>query len=133
MPKASEGEIIVVPVERVRPFEDQPRTFFEQNRLYRLSLSIKKLGQKHPVLLTPLDTDTGDTDDFDYEIVDGERRWRACQMGRYRNRPWHRSPDRQSGRTDTIANLAALASSLGEVLKRKEEFDASFGKTLSVG
>lgn len=72
------GSYVVIPIECVRPFKGQPRTFFDKDKLYRLSLSIKKKGQKHPVIVKRVDDEEG----IDYEIIDGERRWRACQIGK---------------------------------------------------
>lgn len=65
-----------VPTERVRVFPDQPRKHFDQAKLAELAAGIRATGQIHSVLFRPVADDPA----IDYELVDGERRWRACQI-----------------------------------------------------
>ena len=65
---------VLIPVECIQPDRDQPRVFFDKDKLYRLSLSLKKRGQKQPIIVKQIEGPV------DYQIVDGERRWRACQL-----------------------------------------------------
>lgn len=60
-----------VPIERVRPNPDQPRRNFDPEKLADLTESIKVKGVLQPLLVR-------ERDGF-YEIVAGERRWRASQ------------------------------------------------------
>ncbi len=64
-----------VPIEQIVPGQNQPRSLFEQTELEQLAESIGHHGVLQPLLLRP--AGTGDTA---YEIVAGERRWRAAQL-----------------------------------------------------
>ncbi len=61
-----------IPVDRIDPNPDQPRTQFEQSALDELAASVKEHGVLQPVLVRPI----GDTSR--YQLVAGERRWRAA-------------------------------------------------------
>jgi ParB family chromosome partitioning protein len=69
--------IIHIPFEQLRPGEFQPRTAFEKEKLEGLAQSIKELGVQQPLLVRPL---KNPTHLVRYEIVAGERRWRASQL-----------------------------------------------------
>ena len=62
-------------MEKIRRNESQPRKHFDKDKLSDLARSIEKHGVLQPVLVRPLGVD-------EYELVAGERRWRATQMGR---------------------------------------------------
>ena len=63
-----------VPVENLIPNRYQPRQFFDQDELRGLTQSIRENGILMPILVRRRDDDSGM-----YEIVAGERRWRAAQ------------------------------------------------------
>ena len=63
---------MVVSINDVEPNRDQPRKNFDDESLLELSESIKKHGLIQPILVVNRGT-------F-YEIVAGERRWRACKL-----------------------------------------------------
>ncbi|KAB0267985.1 ParB/RepB/Spo0J family partition protein [Microvirga brassicacearum] len=63
-----------VPVEFLRPNPRNPRKFFEESELLELSQSIRDRGIIQPIIVRPL---PNKSDAF--EIVAGERRWRAAQ------------------------------------------------------
>jgi ParB family chromosome partitioning protein len=63
-----------VPVDRIRPNPDQPRRAFDEADLADLVASIRAKGVIQPLILRPHPTDPDA-----YEIVAGERRWRAAQ------------------------------------------------------
>ena len=63
----------LVPIERISPNPDQPRKQFVQGDLDDLAASIREKGVLQPLIVRAR-TDGG------YEIVAGERRWRAAQM-----------------------------------------------------
>lgn len=65
-----------VPVADVRPDAKQPRTYFREAALKALATSIKKTGQRQPI--TVRKRRAGASPPF--EIIDGERRWRACKL-----------------------------------------------------
>ncbi|WP_130866577.1 ParB/RepB/Spo0J family partition protein [Acidipropionibacterium timonense] len=60
-----------IPVKSIRPNAKQPRTAFDEAALRELSESIAEVGVLQPIVVTP------DGDEF--ELVMGERRWRASQ------------------------------------------------------
>lgn len=64
-----------VPIEKIHPNPDQPRRTFTPDQLEELSASIKEKG-----IIQPLIVRDRPGYDGDYEIVAGERRWRAAQM-----------------------------------------------------
>ncbi|HXQ89793.1 MAG TPA: ParB/RepB/Spo0J family partition protein [Solirubrobacterales bacterium] len=66
------GELRELPVELIKPNPSQPRTSFEPEALAALAASIEASGVVQPLLVRPLP-------DGSYELVAGERRWRAAQ------------------------------------------------------
>jgi len=66
-----EGGIREVEIALIRPNPDQPRRHFDEESLADLAASISERGLLQPILLRTADTG--------YEIVAGERRWRAAQ------------------------------------------------------
>jgi ParB family chromosome partitioning protein len=66
-----------LPVERLRPGKYQPRTHMEEGALMELAASIKAQGIMQPILVRAIDNTPGAER---YEIVAGERRWRAAQL-----------------------------------------------------
>ncbi|MGB9193887.1 MAG: ParB/RepB/Spo0J family partition protein [Azonexus sp.] len=66
-----------LPVERLRPGKYQPRTHMDETSLAELAASIKVQGVMQPILARAIDHTPGAER---YEIVAGERRWRAAQL-----------------------------------------------------
>jgi ParB family transcriptional regulator, chromosome partitioning protein len=64
----------IVPIEAIRPSPFQPRRNFAEEELDRLAQSIREKGIVQPLLVRPI-TDAA----ADFELVAGERRWRAAQ------------------------------------------------------
>ncbi len=73
---------MVVPIERIHPNPDQPRRSFTPEQLQELADSIKEKGVIQPLIVRPRPGDEGA-----YEIVAGERRWRASQMAQLHEIP----------------------------------------------
>lgn len=67
------GELRELPVGLIKPNPDQPRTRFDEQALAGLAASIEASGVVQPLLVRPLA-------DGSYELVAGERRWRAAQQ-----------------------------------------------------
>lgn len=72
-PKQSTADILRIPVDMVEPNPFQPRMSFDQEALEELTDSIKTLGLIQPI--TVRRTSRGK-----YQIISGERRFRACKM-----------------------------------------------------
>ncbi len=72
-PIESEKSIMTLSINEVEPNREQPRKEFDENALSELSKSIEKNGVIQPILVRPV---TGGA----YQIVAGERRWRAARM-----------------------------------------------------
>lgn len=73
---------IRVPVENLFPNPDQPRRDFHQESLDELAASIREKGVIQPLIVRPRPGFAGT-----YEIVAGERRWRASQMAQLHDLP----------------------------------------------
>ncbi|HSL74277.1 MAG TPA: ParB/RepB/Spo0J family partition protein [Ilumatobacteraceae bacterium] len=61
-----------LPVTAISPNPHQPRVHFDEESLSELTASIREMGVLQPVLVRP-------RDDGSYELIAGERRWRAAQ------------------------------------------------------
>jgi ParB family chromosome partitioning protein len=70
---AAAGELLELPVALIKPNPNQPRTTFDPDALAALAASIEASGVVQPLLVRPLA-------DGSYELVAGERRWRAAQQ-----------------------------------------------------
>jgi len=73
----AEDELRNLPVERLKPGKYQPRTHMDQDSLAELAASIKTQGIMQPILVRAINSTPGAER---YEIVAGERRWRAAQL-----------------------------------------------------
>jgi ParB family transcriptional regulator, chromosome partitioning protein len=73
--RASAEGVHMVPIEFLRPAALQPRRYFGEDELAALTESIRAKGVMQPLLVRRL----SDGDEH-YEIVAGERRWRAAQL-----------------------------------------------------
>lgn len=72
--------ITEIDVERISPNPEQPRHTFDREALEELAASISELGIIQPLSLRKLDTG-------DYQIIAGERRWRAAKIAGLRSVP----------------------------------------------
>jgi ParB family chromosome partitioning protein len=70
---STQGAVLLdIPVASVSPNPHQPRVHFDEETLSELSASIAEMGVLQPILVRPLD-------DGAFELIAGERRWRAAQ------------------------------------------------------
>jgi ParB family transcriptional regulator, chromosome partitioning protein len=90
-------------VGRIRPGKYQPRTKMDQQALAELAASIRSQGVMQPLLVRPVDRER-------YELIAGERRWRAAQMAGLEEVPVL---------VREVADEAALALSLIENIQRE--------------
>jgi ParB family transcriptional regulator, chromosome partitioning protein len=95
------AELREIAVELVSPNPDQPRKRFDEDALQALAESVEERGVLQPVLVRPR---AGGT----YELVAGERRWRAAQIAGLQTLPAivQKRDDAQSLEVALIENMA---------------------------
>jgi ParB family chromosome partitioning protein len=96
--------LLTLPVGRIRPGKYQPRTRMDQQALAELAASIRAQGLMQPLLVRAVDRDS-------YELIAGERRWRAAQMAGLAEVP---------ALVREVPDEAALALSLIENIQRED-------------
>lgn len=72
--------VYYVEVTKIQPNPDQPRTDFEPEALADLSRSIRKFGVLQPLLVSKVEEDLPRGRSVRYQLIAGERRWRAAQL-----------------------------------------------------
>ena len=77
--KSSEATISIA---ALKPSPSQPRRLFDKNSINELAESIKSKGLVQPILVRP-----SKADENSYEIIAGERRWRAAQIAQLHEIP----------------------------------------------
>jgi ParB/RepB/Spo0J family partition protein len=93
-----------LPVDLIEPNLDQPRQYFDEAKLQALAASVRERGILQPVLVRPLQ-------DGKFQLVAGERRWRAARIAGLRAIPALVSP---------YDDLAALEVGLIENMARQD-------------
>ena len=93
-----------IPIEFIQPGKYQPRVYFAEESIAELSDSIKAQGIIQPIVLRPIANDC-------YEIIAGERRWRAAQLAGLAKVP---------AVIRTVDDDSALAMSLIENIQRED-------------
>ena len=101
---ADHERLIVLPIEFLKSSRFQPRKEFDPVRLQELADSITAQGVLQPVVVRPIG-------DNRYEIVAGERRWRAAQLARLHDIPVV---------VRDVSDQSALAIALIENLQRED-------------
>ena len=104
-PTGSDGELRHLPVEWIQPGRYQPRRDIQPEALEELAASIKAQGLMQPIVVRPLPEQQDR-----YEIIAGERRWRACQLAQL---------DRVPALIRDVADEAAIAMALIENIQRE--------------
>lgn len=77
--EAREKGIFFIDINDIKPNERQPRKNFDEEKLEELANSIKEHGLIQPIILRKAERG--------YEIVAGERRWRACRKAGFKEIP----------------------------------------------
>lgn len=72
--------IFNIEVNKIKPNPFQPRKIMSKESLRELADSIKEHGVLQPLIVTKIEKPTDRGQDVEYELVAGERRWRASQM-----------------------------------------------------
>ena len=80
MAEIREGAVTMLPVAEIEPDPNQPRRHFAEGALDELAHSIAARGVIQPIIVRPLGRDR-------YQLVAGERRWRAAQRARLHEIP----------------------------------------------
>ena len=73
MENKKDDGLLLIPIEKIFRDENQPRKEFDKEKIEELAQSINKNGLIQPLILTK-------KDDNNYNVVAGERRWRAAQI-----------------------------------------------------
>ena len=98
-----DGDMKHVPIELIQRGKYQPRTGMHEEALQELASSIRVQGVMQPIVIRPISADK-------YEIIAGERRWRACQIVGLDTIPAIIKP---------VGDEAAIAMSLIENIQRE--------------
>lgn len=106
----SEAELLTLPISKVEPRKEQPRKYFDQQALEELSESIMQYGIIEPIVVRKLPSGY-------YQIIAGERRWRASRMAGLKEVPVRiiEADDR------TVAEMALVENLQREDLNPIEE------------
>ena len=104
-PQAAEkdGDLKNIPIELIQRGKYQPRTDMHEKALEELAASIRAHGVMQPIVVRPISSDK-------YEIIAGERRWRASQIAGIDTIPAIIKP---------VGDEAAIAMSLIENIQRE--------------
>src|SRR3974390_3245720 len=78
----SDSVLRVVPISHIRPNAYQPRSHFDEESMAALAASIKAVGLLQPILVRELLEE-----EESYELMAGERRWRAARRAGLQNIP----------------------------------------------
>lgn len=103
-PEAAKGELQKLPIEQLKPGRYQPRKDMSPEALEDLSASVKAQGIIQPIVVRPTHND-------EYEIIAGERRWRAAQLAKLDRVPCLIKP---------VPDEAAVAIALIENIQRED-------------
>ena len=113
-----------LPVAFLKPGKFQPRKYFDEDELSDLAKSVKEKGVLTPILVRPLGLDS-------YEIVAGERRWRAAQMAQLHDVPVvvRELADAEALELAIIENVQRADLNILEEAAAYQELMERFGRT----
>ena len=96
----SESELLTLPISKVEPRLEQPREYFDEEALAALADSIAQYGLIQPITVRKLDTGY-------YQIIAGERRWRASRLAGLTEVPVRviEADDRRTAELALVENL----------------------------
>ncbi len=75
-----QGPVFLIEVDRISPNPQQPRRDFNEEELKELAASIREFGILQPIIVTKIERETELGTAVDYQLIAGERRWRASKM-----------------------------------------------------
>lgn len=99
-----DGQMLDIPVEYLQRGKYQPRRDMQEEALQELAESIKVQGVMQPIVIRPIGSNR-------YEIIAGERRWRACQLAGLEKIP---------AIVRDVSDEAAVAMALIENIQRED-------------
>ncbi|MBQ8027507.1 MAG: ParB/RepB/Spo0J family partition protein [Clostridia bacterium] len=96
----SASELLTLPISKVEPRREQPREYFDEQALQDLADSISQYGLIQPVVARKLDNGY-------YQIIAGERRWRASRLAGLSEIPVRviEADDRRTAELALVENL----------------------------
>jgi ParB family transcriptional regulator, chromosome partitioning protein len=97
----------VVPISHIKPNAFQPRSHFDEESMSSLAASIREVGLLQPVLVREVEGE-----DESYELIAGERRWRAARRAGLQTIPVLVQPD--------TGDVTSLEQALVENLHRED-------------
>jgi ParB family chromosome partitioning protein len=103
-PLEQEGELRHLPIQQIQPGKYQPRRHWNEEALDELAASIKAQGLIQPVVVRAIGKNS-------YELIAGERRWRAAQRAQMSEIP---------ALVKTVAEAAVPAMALIENIQRQD-------------
>jgi ParB family chromosome partitioning protein len=117
-------DIRTLPVAFLQPGRYQPRKTFDEQPLADLAASVKEKGVLSPILVRPVGPDR-------YEIVAGERRWRAAQLAKLHDVPVvvRELADDQALEIGIIENVQRADLNAMEEGAAYQELVSKFGRT----
>lgn len=98
--ESEQSELTTLPIAKVEPRREQPREYFNEQALQELADSIEQFGLIQPIVVRKLDTGY-------YQIIAGERRWRASRMAGLNEVPVRiiEADDRRTAELALVENL----------------------------
>ena len=69
-----------IEIAKIKPNPEQPRTTFDENKIRALAESIRQYGILQPIVVSKREIDVPTGTQVEYQIIAGERRFRAAQM-----------------------------------------------------
>lgn len=96
----SDSQLLTLPISKVEPRLEQPRQYFDEAALQELADSIAQYGLIQPITARKLDTGY-------YQIIAGERRWRAARLAGLHEVPVRviEADDRRTAELALVENL----------------------------
>jgi len=122
--RPGDEELRELPIELIAPNPRQPRRRFDEESLQALAGSLRERGMLQPVLVHPL---AGGT----YELIAGERRWRAARMAGLQTIPAMVRTGENMAREDLspIEQARACAALVDELGLTREEVGRRVGRS----
>jgi ParB/RepB/Spo0J family partition protein len=120
---AGDGRLQEIPLEQIRANPDQPRKRFEESALTSLAESIRERGVLQPIIVQPRAAGG-------YELIAGERRWRASKIAGIAAIPALVAQPLEAGHSVELALIENVArEDLGVIEPGGIALNASFGRS----